>query len=160
MERYLITGSDLARLEGIRKTHFLNPEARRVNKSLGDMTGLTTLGIHLVELAPGALTSEFHRHHMEDEAVFILEGEAEARIGDETVRVSAGDFIGYRAGGLGHNLRNCGEGVLRCLVMGARLASDVCDYPDKQQRLFRHTGLPWNLVNMADIDEPAAGRKV
>ncbi|MDO2948877.1 cupin domain-containing protein [Aeromonas simiae] len=160
MDRYVLHADELARLEGIRKTHFLNSEARRVNKSLGDLTGLTTLGVHLIEVPPGCLSSEFHLHHMEDEAVYILEGEAQARIGEETVHVSAGDFIGYRAGGLGHNLRNCGEGVLRCLVMGARLGSDVCDYPDKQQRLFRHSALPWNLVNMADIDEPVAGRKI
>lgn len=159
MDRYILQADELARLEGIRKVHFLNSEARRVNKSLGDLTGLTTLGVHLIEVQPGALSTEFHFHHMEDEAVYILEGEAEARIGAETVRVSAGDFIGYRAGGLGHNLRNCGQGVLRCLVMGSRLPHDVCDYPDKQQRLFRHSGLPWNLVNMADIDEPVAGRK-
>ncbi|SDZ13910.1 hypothetical protein SAMN05444004_106188 [Jannaschia faecimaris] len=54
---YLLRAADIAAMQGLAKTHFLNPRARRINKSLGDATGLTGLGIHLIEVAPGDLSS-------------------------------------------------------------------------------------------------------
>lgn len=159
-DKYLLTRAEIAAFEGLRKTHFLNPNARRVNKSLGDLTGLTGFGFHLVEIEPGRESTELHRHYHEDECVYILEGEAEATIGDTVHRVGAGDFIGYRAGGAAHQLRNCGDGVLRCIVVGERRAHDVGDYPRLGKRLYRNADMPWNLVDLDDVDEPNAGRKV
>ena len=40
-DTYLVTAAEIAAMEGLRKTHFLNPNAVRVNKSLGDLAGLT-----------------------------------------------------------------------------------------------------------------------
>ena len=45
-DRYLIRADEIAAMEGLAKTHFLNPNARRINKSLGDATGLTGIGVH------------------------------------------------------------------------------------------------------------------
>ena len=73
-----MTREEIESLPGLRKAHFLNPNAVRVNKSLGDLTGLTGLGFHLVEVAPGHETTEHHLHHHEDECVFILSGQATA----------------------------------------------------------------------------------
>jgi len=100
MEKYLVTKEEIENHEGIEKVHFLNSGARRVNKSLGDMTGLTGMGFHIIEIQPGYESTELHMHYHEDECVYILEGEAEAIIGDEIIPVKAGDFIGYRAGGI------------------------------------------------------------
>ena len=158
--KYLLTREEIDAFEGIQKTHFLNKQARRVNKSLGDLTGLTTLGFHIIEVAPGDFTTEYHVHHYEDECVYILEGEAEARIGTETHTVKAGDFIGYRAGGLAHSLKNTGDRVLSCIVTGTRLQHDVADYPDQQKRLFCNHGMPWDLVDIPNLTQPKAGKKV
>lgn len=160
MDKYIVTGEEIEAFAGIRKTHFLNPEAKRVNKSLGDLTGLTGIGFHIIEVPPGCESTEFHRHHNEDECVYILEGSAEARIDDQNYPVKAGDFIGYRAGGEAHTLRNTGDSVLKCIVVGQRLDHDVGDYPDRGKRLFRNRGMPWNLVDIAAIEEPQAGKKV
>src|SRR6056297_3801271 len=35
----LLKRADIEALEGLEKTHFLNERARRINKSLGDLTG-------------------------------------------------------------------------------------------------------------------------
>lgn len=153
---YLIRKDEIAAMAGLSKTHFLNPGARRINKSLGDAAGITTFGFHLIEVAPGDQSTEHHLHHHEDECVFVLEGEAEARIGEEGFTVGPGDFIGYRKGGLAHSIRNTGAGVLRLIVAGARLAHDVCDYPDQGKRIYRNAGLPWGLVDIADV-EPLGG---
>lgn len=158
-DKYLVTREEIRDCEGVQKSHFLNENARRINKSLGDLTGLTGIGFHLVEVAPGDESTELHRHHHEDECVFILDGEAQATVGDAVFSVKAGDFLGYRAGGDAHKLRNTGATVLRCIVVGQRLGHDVVDYPAIGKRLYRNQGMAWNLVDQDHISEPVAGKK-
>ncbi len=158
--RYVITREEIETFEGVDKTHFLNPGARRLNKSLGDLAGLKNLGFHLIEVQPGYASTELHVHWWEDECVYVLEGEARATLGDEVHTVRAGDFIGYPAGGPPHTLENAGPGVLRCLVAGARLGHEVVDYPRVRKRLYVNAGHPWNVVDFDAIVEPnAAGKK-
>ena len=152
---YLVTSEDIEAMQGLAKTHFQNPNARRINKSLGDLTGLTGLGIHLIEVEPGHETTESHVHYFEDEAIYVLEGTATAEIGDDEAAIGPGDFIGYRKGGLAHTIRK----TLRLLVMGQRLDHDVADYPRKGQRLYRNAGQPWDLVDIEGIRNPVAGAK-
>ena len=159
MDKYLLKREEIENLEGVEKTHFLNKNACRVNKSLGDLTGLTGFGFHLIEVQPGHESTEYHKHYHEDECVYVLEGTAEARVGKERHLVRAGDFLGYRAGGEPHTLRNTGDVVLKCIVVGERREHDVGDYPDLGKRIYRQKGLPWNLVDMQNIEEPAGGRK-
>lgn len=156
---YLIRATEIEAMDGVAKTHFLNADARRLNKSLGDATGLTGLGIHLIEVAPGDETTEFHVHYHEDESVYVLSGVGTAHIGDDTAEIGPGDFIGYRAGGLAHTIVNTGQVPLRCLVMGQRLAHGVGDYPRLGKRIYRQAGLPWNLVDVSDIETPTGGAK-
>ncbi|MGB3312624.1 MAG: cupin domain-containing protein [Nodosilinea sp.] len=159
MNKYIVTREEIEAYAGLAKTHFLNENAKRINKSLGDLTGLTGLGFHIIEIAPGYESTELHQHYHEDECVYILDGEAEATIGDAKYSVKSGDFIGYRAGGEPHTLKNVGNGILRCIVVGQRLEHDVADYPLKQKRIYRNRGLKWNLVDLDHISEPAAGKK-
>ena len=158
-DTYLLRAADIAAMEGLRKTHFLNPNAKRVNKSLGDATGLSGLGFHIIEVDPGCETTEHHVHYHEDECVYVLEGKATAYIGDETYEIGPGDFIGYRAGGLAHSIKNTGAAVFRCIVVGQRLPHDVGDYPKLGKRIYRNAGMKWNLVDLENISEPQAGAK-
>ena len=154
MSTYLIKSDDIAGMDGITKTHFRNPNAIRTNKSLGDATGLSGFGFHIVEVEPGRETTEYHLHHHEDECVYVLSGTATAVIGDEEFAIGPGDFIGYRKGGLAHSIRNTGSGTLRCIVVGERLPHDVCDYPRQNKRMFRNPGIgmPSNLVDLSAIE--------
>jgi uncharacterized cupin superfamily protein len=158
-DSYIVTASEIAAMQGLTKTHFLNPNAQRINKSLGDLTGLTGLGFHIIEVEPGCETTEFHLHHFEDECVYVLAGRATSHIGESVQEIGPGDFIGYRKGGLAHSITNTGNEVLRCIVVGERLAQDVGDYPKQAKRLYRNEGLAWNLVDHAAISEPVAGAK-
>ncbi len=157
--RYIVSAADIAAMNGLDKTHFMNPNAKRVNKSLGDLTGLTGIGVHLIEVAPGHESTEHHVHYHEEECVYILSGAATAFIGDDSVPVGPGDFIGYRTGGLAHSLKNTGNEVLRVLVIGQRLPHDVADYTRASKRIYRNVGLPWSLVDLNDINEVTAGAK-
>lgn len=159
MSKYILTKSEIDAFEGSEKTHFLNDSAKRLNKSLGDLTSLQGFGFYLIEVAPGGETTEQHMHHHEDECVYILEGTATAIIDDESHTVSAGDFIGYRAGGASHTIINTGETILKAIVVGQRLDHDVVDYPKHNKRLFRQKGLEWDLVDVDHLDHPNANKK-
>ncbi len=148
MDSYIIRKKTIAALNGQKKTHFLNSKAKRLDKSLGDLTGLTGLGFHIVEIKPGCKSSEYHRHLFEDECIYILQGEATVRIGDHKRKVGIGDFIGFRAGGMAHQLINDGQIVLKYIVAGQRLARDIVEYPEKAKRLYREHGQSVNLVNI------------
>lgn len=160
MDKYLLTADEIAQYPGVDKTHFLNSNARRINKSLGDLTGLTGFGFHLIEIPPGSESTEYHKHYHEDECVYVLSGCAEAHIGDQSYLVKAGDFIGYRAGGEAHSMKNVGDEVLRCIVVGQRLSHDVGDYPKLNKRIYRNQSVGWNLVDLDAIETPNAGKKV
>jgi len=159
MDKYIVRREEIEAMQGLEKNHFLNPAARRRNKSLGDLTGLSAIGFHLIEVQPGYASTEQHLHYQEEECLYVLEGEAQAAIGDESFTIRAGDFVGYRAGGASHKLTNTGATVLRCIVVGQRLDYDVADYTELQKRLFRVAGRAWNLVDISDIEEPEGGKK-
>ncbi|MGD8690691.1 MAG: cupin domain-containing protein [Gammaproteobacteria bacterium] len=146
-----LSAEAIAALEGVRKTHFLNDNAVRLNKSLGDAVGLKNLGIHVITVDPGHCSTEFHAHHYEEEAVYVLSGHGTATIGEETHRIGPGDFMGFPANGVAHDMVNDGDEPLVCLVIGQRLAQDVGDYPRLGKRLYRNSG-EWNLVDHTDIE--------
>ena len=156
---YIISKDEIDSMPGLSKTHFLNDNAVRNNKSLGDLTGLNNLGFHIIEVEPGFESTEYHVHHYEDECVYILAGTATVTIDDQDHEVSAGDFIGYPAGGLPHTMINTGTQTLRCIVVGQRLAHDVGDYPRLGKRIYRNTGLDADLVDSSAIEHPLIGSK-
>ena len=158
-DTYLLRKAEIEAMDGLAKTHFLNDNARRTNKSLGDATGLTGLGFHLIEVEPGRESTELHAHRFEDECVYVLSGSGLATIGEEEHAIGEGDFVGYRAGGLAHRLVATGPVPLRCLVVGQRLAHDVGDYPRLGKRLYRNDGEPWELVDHDDVSYPSGGAK-
>ena len=151
----ILRREEIESMPGVSKTHFLNENARRVNKSLGDATGLTGFGIHLIEIPPGADSSESHRHFQEDECVYILSGHAQVVLDGQTHALEAGDFVGLPAGGPAHHVHNPGPAPLRCLVVGNRFDHDVADYPRLGKRLFRNMG-QWRLVDHEHLVDPKA----
>lgn len=159
MAKYLLTKQDIENFEGIDKSHFLNPETRRIDKSLGDLTGLTDFGIHMIEVEPGIESTELHRHHYEDECVYILEGSATAVIEDEKHSVCPGDFIAYPAGGPAHKLINTGDTTLKFLVVGRRQEHDVIDYPLLKKRMYQNKKLGFEIVDIDNIEEAPIGKK-
>ena len=159
MDKYIVTKQEIEEMEGLKKVHFLNPEAQRINKSLGDLTGLSGFGFHIIEVPPGKESTECHVHYYEDECTYILEGQGEVILDGKAHKVAAGDFIGYRAGGLAHMMVNTGDSVLKCIVVGQRLAHDVGDYPNQKKRIYRNAGMPWDVVDLPNVTHPNAGKK-
>jgi len=146
----LITAEQIANLPKERKTHFMNQQAIRLDRSLGDAGGLKNLGVHLVTIEPGHYSTEPHTHHYEEECLLIQQGTGEALSGDDRLPVGPGDFLAYPTHGPAHSLFNNGIEPLICVVIGQRLPFDVTDYPNQGKRFFRHDGNK-SLVDEAQI---------
>ena len=156
---YIVRSNEIEEMEGLAKTHYLNKNARRINKSLGDIVGLKNIGFHIIEVLPGHESTEYHVHFFEDECVYILSGNATVTIDETDYEVTTGDFVGYPASGLPHTMKNTGSEILRCIVVGQRLAHDIADYPRQRKRLYRY-GDSKDLVEINDITNPNFGRKI
>ena len=157
--QYIIRKNEIESMEGLPKTHYLNQNAKRINKSLGDVVSLNNLGFHIIEVMPGHESTEYHAHHFEDECVYVLSGKATVTINEIDYEISEGDFVGYPAGGLPHTMKNIGLEILRCIVVGQRLTHDVVDYPRLGKRLYRY-GQSNDLVDTSGISNPSFGRKI
>jgi uncharacterized cupin superfamily protein len=100
-------------------------------RQLGNVFGLTQFGANLEILAPGAQSALRHWHSLEDEFVYVLEGELMLRTDDGEVPVSRGMCVGFKAGSPnGHHFVNRSTASARLLVIGSRIAGDVAAYPD------------------------------
>ena len=135
-----LSAEAIAKMAGIHRVHNLNSAAIRTDKSIGDEAGLKNIGIHLISIAPGDKSTEFHAHKYEEEAIYVLSGHGTEVVGDTGQKIGPGDFIGFPAGGAAHETVNDGTEPLVCLVIGQRLAQDVVDYPRKGKRLYRNSG--------------------
>jgi uncharacterized cupin superfamily protein len=147
-----LSADAIVRMEGLRRVHQLNPAAVRLDKSIGDEAGLKNIGIHLITIAPGDKSTEFHTHKYEDEAIYVLSGSGTEVVGEVKQKIGAGDFIGFPAGGAAHETVNDGTEPLVCLVIGQRLAQDVVDYPRKGKRLYRNSAQR-DMIDVAQLEK-------
>ncbi len=151
--KLLLLARDIAALPGEKKIHFLNPNAVRLNKSLGDAIGLKHMGVHLVSIEPGCDSTEYHKHNYEEECAYVLSGRGRLVIEGDRYEIGPGVFFGFPANTAAHAITHDGTETLVCLVMGQRLEHDVADYPNKAKRLYRNSG-EWNLVDLGNISNP------
>ena len=107
------------------------PCRERRRRRLGDVFGVSQFGVNLLELPPGAWSSQRHWHEREDEFVYVLEGEAVLVTDEGETLLTAGMTAGFRAGsGNGHHIVNRSNGIVRLLEIGARSADEVAHYSD------------------------------
>lgn len=107
-------------------------------RALGDFGGATHIGTAIEELEPGKQSNQFHFHMLEEEHIWILEGRATLRLGDETHELSAGDYVVFPAGQqAGHCLINNSNEICRFFVIGERKPDEIAVYPDSGKILVR-----------------------
>ena len=138
--KQLVTTTEIAKTAGQDNRHFLNRNARHLQKPLGETAGLTKLSFHLIEVPIGSGPCALHQHFCEEECVYIFEGTGTARIGDTVLQVEAVKFIDYPPGVDAHDLRNTGSNILKCIIVGQRLSFDIVDHPGQARRLYRANG--------------------
>jgi uncharacterized cupin superfamily protein len=118
---------------------FRKPVESRSKRALGDLFGLTNYGVNLVELPPGAWSSQRHWHTHEDEFVYVLSGELTLVTDNGEQRLTAGMAAGFPAGEAnGHHLVNNGHSAAFYLEIGNRSREDAVYYPDIDLQVIRN----------------------
>jgi uncharacterized cupin superfamily protein len=103
----------------------------REKRALGDAVGLTKIGINLTTLPPGEESAMRHFHTLEDEFVFVVEGEVVLCTDEGEQLLTAGMCAGFPAGvSNGHQLVNRGDRPVRYLEISNRDRNDSAMYPD------------------------------
>ena len=126
--------------------------AGREKRMLGDALGLTTFGVNLTTLQPGAASSLRHWHLRQDEFVFVLEGELTLVTDEGEQTLGPGACAGF-PGGVpnGHQLVNRTSKPATFLEVGDRLPGDGAEYPDHDLRV-RGTGSGWKYTRKDGSD--------
>jgi uncharacterized cupin superfamily protein len=113
----------------------------RIRQRLGDAGGLTQFGVNLLQLPPGAGSSQRHWHSDEDEFVYVVSGEVTLIDDDGEHVLRAGDCAAFPKGEPnGHQLVNKSDVLAVCLEIGARSAGDVCTYSDIDMKVDKRIG--------------------
>lgn len=87
--------------------------------------GLKRLGIGHEILKPGRRTSWPHAHSVDEEFVFVIEGNPDAWIDGETCKLNPGDGVGFPPGtGVTHTFINNSDSIVRLLIVGDRGRQD------------------------------------
>ncbi len=133
---------DIAKLPVDARTGYPPPHDRvvvgRERKRLGNAAGLDQFGVNLTRLKPGAASALRHWHEMEDEFVYVLEGELVLiEDGGETV-LKPGDAAGFKANSPnGHHLINRSQRDAVYLEVGTRSRHERVTYPDVDLMVIR-----------------------
>ena len=110
---------------------FDEPCRARSNVRIGLAAGLTQFGVNITTLPAGTWSSQRHWHTLEDELVYVLEGEV-VLIEDEGEQLlRAGDCAGFKAGVQnGHHMINRSTRDAKLLTIGSRHDADHGEYSD------------------------------
>lgn len=105
--------------------------AGRVKQAVGNAAGLKNFGINLVSLEPGSRSALRHWHSLQDEFIYILEGEVALITDAGPQLLTPGMMAGFPAGEAnGHHLVNQSNSRVVYLEIGDRTPEDQAHYPD------------------------------
>lgn len=111
------------------RRHPFNPASEMRMVPLGDPSGMTQLGVHLIRIPPGRESFIPHAHSVSEEFVFIVEGAGEMLLDGVGHSIGPGDFVGFPIDGVVHSLKSKGPGDLVYLTAGRRDPIEVADMP-------------------------------
>jgi uncharacterized cupin superfamily protein len=134
---------DLSALPNVKGSRYPSPFnvpcMNRTRQRLGDAAGLTDFGVNLLQLPPGAWSSQRHWHSAENEFAYVLDGEVVlvTDAGEEILR--PGDCAGFKASVKdGHHFQNRSSRNATLLEVGSRRPEDdEGDYPDIGMRFLK-----------------------
>ena len=110
---------------------FATRMAGREKRPLGEVFGLTNLGVNLTRLAPLSVSALRHAHSRQDEFIYILNGHPTLHTDEGRSELSPGMCAGFKAGsGNGHCLINNTPDEVLYLEVGDRSTGDSASYPD------------------------------
>jgi uncharacterized cupin superfamily protein len=132
-------------------SNYPEPDASRMagrqKRALGAVFGLANFGVHLTQLAPGAVSALRHAHSRLDEFVYVLQGCPVLRTDAGDTPLAPGMCAGFKAGtGDAHQLLNPTDETVVYLEIGDRSLGDSVSYADDDlqatmvgdRRVFTH----------------------
>lgn len=137
---------DTAKIEGRRRTGYPGELAKgfegRVRRALGDLGGITQFGVNLTTLEPGTKSAHRHWHRVEDEFIYVVEGELTlvSNAGETLLTPGMGACFPANDGD-GHQLINRSGKPASYLEVGTRGMDEDVEYPDVDLKLERRDGV-------------------
>ncbi|MFO0612302.1 MAG: cupin domain-containing protein [Polyangiaceae bacterium] len=126
---------------------FLARVAGRTKRPLGDVFGLTSFGVNHTRLAPGTWSALRHAHTVQDELVYVLEGNPTLVTSDGDTLLEPGMCVGFKAGsGNAHHLVNHTDKDVVLLEMGDRNPGDAATYPDEDLLAVQDENGKWRFT--------------
>ena len=133
-------------------SHSWNPDTITPGTLLDRMVGLARTRINVVRVPPEGEASVYHSYLCEEEWIYILQGQGVLEIGDQEHLIGPGDFAGFPARSLPHQLKNPFNKSLVCLMGGERAPVSIADFPRQGKRLYRQ-GDDMEVYDTADAVE-------
>jgi uncharacterized cupin superfamily protein len=125
----IIRTRQLAADAGMPFRHPLNPNSEAQFIQLSRPTGLKRAHVNMLRVPPGKEAFMLHRHSVQEEWSYIVAGEGTAQIGEDKIKVSAGDFIAFPLNGKAHTIVNTGTTDLVYLTGGEDSPYDIGHFP-------------------------------
>lgn len=113
-----------------------------LTKLLGERAGSQKLYVNIDVVPPGAASTRFHAHTLQEEFFLILSGSGVLVTSEGRRPVAKGDFLAKPAGlGNAHRFDNTGDIPLEILDVGTVEAGDVSFYPETGEYRLRDEGI-------------------
>lgn len=120
---------------------FDEPISGREKRALGVPFNLTNLGINMITLPAGAMSSQRHWHTKQDEFVYMVDGELVLVTDAGEQVMSPGMVVGFAAGVInGHHLVNRSERKASFIVVSDKTPDDEGGYSDIDMLFVRKDG--------------------
>ena len=105
-----------------------------LRQRVGAQIGAHKLGYSFFKVPPGKAAFPYHTHSGNEEMIYIIDGEAVLRFGNEEITLKAGSVIACPPGGeYAHQLINTGQSELHYLVVSTMDYPDLSEYPDSNK---------------------------
>jgi uncharacterized cupin superfamily protein len=108
---------------------FASMMSGREKRPLGDMFGIKKFGINLTRLAPGSQSALLHKHTLQEEFIFILEGQPTLITETNEIQLQPGMCAGFIPDDVAHKLENRTTNDVVYLEVGDRIKGDAVSYP-------------------------------
>lgn len=119
----------------------------REKQPLGDLFGLGNFGVNRTRLKPGAISALRHSHSVQDEFIYVLEGQPTLVTDAGETPLRPGMCAGFKAGdGNGHQLINPTDEDVVYLEIGDRTPGDTGHYPDDDLQAVMRDGR-WQFLH-------------
>ncbi|MGH6921839.1 MAG: cupin domain-containing protein [Geminicoccaceae bacterium] len=144
-KKCLFKAAEIAEMAEVRIRHPLNPRSEVQLRPLSELSGMARVRLTLARIPPGKESFAYHAHEADEEFVYILSGRGRAEIGEETVEVGPGDFMGFAVPSIAHHLTNPYDEDLVYLMGGERSRVEIGTFPRAGKRIIFSASGIWQV---------------